>query len=42
MTSNKNIESFPYHKHKDNKVLASKEIGLKDVLSYIFKNLKAS
>ncbi|RLD55207.1 MAG: hypothetical protein DRJ05_13320 [Bacteroidetes bacterium] len=35
----KDIETFPNHKHKDNEVLASREIGLEDVLVYIFKIL---
>ena len=33
----KNIETFPHHKHKDKNVIPSNEIGLEDVLRYIFK-----
>ena len=36
----KNIETFPHHKHKWKKILPSSEIGLDDVLNYIFKNLE--
>ena len=36
----KNIETFPHHKHEDNKLLPSIEIGLEDVLTYILKKLK--
>ena len=35
----KNIDTFPHHKHQDNKVISSREIGLGDVLEYIFKTL---
>ncbi len=35
----KNIETFPHHKHNNKEILPSNEIGLEDVLSYIFKNL---
>ena len=36
----KNIETFPHHKHKDNLILPSDEIGLEDVISFILKNLE--
>jgi hypothetical protein len=35
----KSIDTFPHHKHKDNKVISSMEIGLEDVLKYIFEIL---
>ena len=35
----KNIETFPHHKHINEKILPSTEIGLEDVLIYIFKIL---
>jgi hypothetical protein len=35
----KSIDTFPHHKHKDNKVISSMEIGLEDVLKYIFEML---
>lgn len=36
----KDIETFPHHMHKGKKILASSELGLEDVLIYIFKNLE--
>ena len=36
----RNIETFPHHKHKNDKIFSSEEIGLEDVLNYIFKIIK--
>nr|NQU92299.1 hypothetical protein [Bacteroidota bacterium] len=38
----KNIKTFPHHKHQNDEILPSVEIGLKDVLSFIFKTLISS
>ncbi|MCF8374265.1 MAG: DUF6516 family protein [Bacteroidales bacterium] len=36
----KNIDTFPHHKHKEGKILPSNEIGIVEVLGYIFSFLE--
>lgn len=36
----RDIETFPHHKHENEKVLPSMEIGLEDVLNHISMHLK--
>ncbi|MBC8179841.1 hypothetical protein H8E88_01840 [candidate division KSB1 bacterium] len=36
----KDIETFPFHKHEENKVLSSTETSLEDVLEYISHKIR--